>query len=202
MTILVFLSYLTPPFKNLKAEINKLNTPKSPYAFLLTKCLGQEEELIHKEKEKGPIYQLNQLMLNVFLNLPQVKLKDKFYKPICTQVKIGVSIEILEIIFKNFENAFAFAGPNDSIPIHSRDKEDFIRRLPELFNHYLTVIKVQSPTHDCLEQNIPELKKFYTDLQYLEESLNFKTLAQRDNQLIKIIEQLKNKDKFFESCKK
>lgn len=174
---------------------------KNPYAFLITKCLGKEEELIHKEKVKGPIYHLNQRLLNVFLNLPRVKLKEKFYKEICTNIKIGTSLNFLELIFRNYENAFVYAALGDTTPINSRDREDFISRLPELFNDYLTVIKAESPTFDCLERKVPELKKFYEDLQYLEETINFKKLAQRDNQLVKIIDKLKNKDQYFEECK-
>lgn len=173
----------------------------SSNTFQITKCLGQEEELIHKNKVRGEVYHINQTLLSIFLNLPAIKLKSHHHKTICNQIVVGTSLLLLETIFRHYEKAFTYSNSKSENTVDQKDIADLIQKLPELFNQYLTILKTQSPTHDCLEQHVPELKSFYKDVQYLEENMNFKKLAERDNQLIKILDRLKEKDKFFELCR-
>lgn len=170
-------------------------------AFQITRCLGEEEALIYLAKDKGPAYQINQLLLSVFLNLPNINLKKSAYATLCKPVAIGTSLVLLELIFRNYNQLFIYAKGPAETPVKLSDITELINMLPELFNQYLLEIKTTSPTYDCLEKNIKELPEFYMQVRYLEEDSNFKVIADKDKQLLKILNQLKNKDKFFEMCK-
>lgn len=171
-------------------------------AFQITQCLGAEEKLIHEAKNKGAAYQINQLLLSIFINLPNINLKKNYYQQLCQNVEIGTSLVFLDLIFRNYNLLFTYAKSENEKFVKLEDIAELINKLPELFNQYLLEIKTNSPTHDCLENHIKELADFYIQIRYLEEDSNFKVIADKNKQLIKILDQLKNKDLFFEECSK
>jgi hypothetical protein len=175
--------------------------PKNDKAFQITRCLGAEEALIHKAKDHGPVYQVNQILLSIFLNLSQINLKKKYYQELCAQPEVGTSLRFLELIFRNYNQLFTTTNAKDEKSAKLEDIAELINKLPELFNQYLLELKIKSPVHNCLEKNIKELSNFYIQVQYLEEDTNFKVIADKDKQLIKILDQLKQKEEIFERCK-
>lgn len=177
-------------------------TTATSKAFQITRCLGSEEALIHKAKDKGPAYQINQILLSIFLNLPKINLKKNYYKELCENVSIGISLKFLDLIFRNYNLLFTYSHTSNESLVKLEDLAELINQLPELFNQYLLEIKTKSPTHDCLENHIKELSEFYIQIKYLEENSNFKAIADKDKILVRILNQLKNKDSFFEECKK
>lgn len=183
-------------FKDCYANNN--NTTK---AFQITQCLGAEEALIHKAKEKGPSYQVNQILLSIFLNLSNINLKDQYFKKLCKDIKIGTSVEFLELIFRNYNELFTFTHSSKQQSVPLSEISELTNKLPELFNQYLLELKTKSPVHDCLERHVKGLSEFYVQVQYLEQETNFKFIADKDKQLLNILNQLKNQDQFFEQCK-
>lgn len=182
--------------------INQAFAANTGKAFQITKCLGSEEALIHQAKEKGPTYQVNQILLSIFLNLSSINLKEKYYKDLCSKPEIGTSLRFLELIFRNYNHLFTSTNSNGQKSVSLEDISELLNKLPELFNQYLLELKIKSPVHDCLEKNIKELSNFYIQVQYLEEDTNFKVIADKEQQLLKILDQLKNKEQIFEKCKK
>ena len=180
-----------------------INLPMAKAAeqdFLLTKCLGIEEKLIHENKERGPSYQINQMLISIFITMPAINIHADYYKKLCNPPHIGTSIELLELIFRYYENLFSWSNTKNTQQLTSDNLEELFRKLPELFNQYLLEIKNKSPTADCLENSIVELKNFQTEVQYLGQDILFRTIAQKKQQLVKILDALKDKDKIFAKC--
>ena len=186
----------------LLTTFNAFGAPKNLKSFQITRCLGSEEALIHQAKDRGPVYQVNQILLSIFLNNSNINLKKKYYQELCQQPELGTSLRFLELIFRNYNHLFTSIYSTVEKSVSIDDIAELINKLPELFNQYLLELKIKSPVHDCLEKHVKGLSNFYIQVQYLEEDTNFKVIADKDQQLLKILDQLKNKESFFEECKK
>jgi hypothetical protein len=157
-------------------------------SYQITKCLGQEEQQLHEKKDQGLVYKLNQSLISVFINMPKVKLKNKYYQELCAHAGKGVTMELLTQIFKNGEDLFE----KDS------DLKELKEQLPTLFNQYFLQLQNEAPTPDCLEKNIKGLKEFLDQLKYTEGFLSLK----KNPTLISIVEKMENIQPIYELCKK
>jgi len=186
---------------------NSETTPTNPLSFRITQCLGKEEERLHLPTSNKDFLSLNQQVISLFLNLPNITLKDEHFKMLCSnpiESNInGVTEKILEILFLHFENSFKWVTKEKMHkPVLESDINELLSKLPDLFNNYYLVVQKNAPTVDCLEKHIPDLSSFLIEIKYLSQEIPFQLIAQRQNHLKIILEAFKKRDQIYLECKK
>lgn len=170
------------------------------YSGDILKCLGEEEKKYHVSKKSGPRYDLNQKLIAEVIQIPQVKVKDHFFKQIC-QTKFNIpSLKLLELSLIEGKNIFippqtsnvAQASVNESMI------DGYIETSKEIFLEFIASIQVLSPTPNCLKEEIPQLDKFFVEVKHLQDEMDLKDLLKKKD--IKIFKELKNYPQAFEKC--
>ncbi len=77
--------------------------------------------------------------------------------------------------------------------------DDYVKSSKDILLTFISQIQTLSPTPDCLNKEIPELKNFHIEIKYLQEDVDIKTLFK--NKDLKIFSQLKNYPLAFEKCR-
>ncbi len=166
----------------------------------LLKCLGQEEKQFHLKKETGPLYDLNQRLISEMLQIPKAELDTEAFNEICSKESFSPAWKLLEqSIVKGseiFEVPASVTGSQKEMAKGMID--DYIEATKEIFLNFMTQIQAQAPSASCLKEEIPELDAFFSDIKYLQEDVDMKSIfAKRD---IKIFRKLKDYPKAFKRC--
>ncbi len=166
----------------------------------LLKCLGQEEKEFHLKKDTGPLYDLNQRLIAEMIQIPQADISGDALKQICSKSGLSVSWKLLESSIQKGKGLFTIAAgtPGMQAQMTNGMIEDYIEATKEILLNFISAIQTLSPTPTCLKEEIPELDKFFTDIKYLQEDVDIKTIFQgRD---LKIFEKLKGYKAAFKKC--
>jgi hypothetical protein len=167
----------------------------------ILKCLGDEEKRFHLRKERGPLYDLNQRMIAEIIQIPGVTLDQESYREVCNSKKFSESWKLLELSIKKGKTIFIL--PSNLSEIQKNITEEMIADYSELTREilltFISQIQALSPTPTCLSEEIPELNAFFTEIKYLQEDVDMKTIFSGKDQ--KIFDQLKNYPSAFEKCR-
>lgn len=166
----------------------------------LLKCLGAEEKEFHLKKDTGPMYDLNQRLIAEMIQIPNADVKGDDLKYICSKSGLSPSWKLLELSIQNGASLFSIdpKTPGMQVQITKGMIDDYTEATKEILLNFISAIQSQSPTPDCLKEEIPELDKFFTDIKYLQEDVDIKTIF-KDRDL-KIFEKLKDHKKAFQKC--
>ncbi len=183
--------------------------PPNMFASSLLNCLGEEEELLFKQKTLGADYKLNQWFIIYFAAASKIQLKEKFYNEICEKQnkqnsELSISTKLLRAIIVNGPLIFTINGDESAtikllFPI---DKEELNSAMARLFFQYITAVQAEAATHNCLEKYIPEITYFADRLKFLESDLDSKTLLGKEElpRIEKIFSALKNINDIYKKC--
>lgn len=167
----------------------------------ILKCLGEEEKRFHLKKETGPVYDLNQRLIAEIIQIPRVEVTPEDLRTICSTGQFSESWKLLELSIKEGKNLFVIPkdvqGMQRSITEGMID--DYVDATRETLLTFIAQIQAASPTPNCLKEEIPQLENFFTEIKYLQEDVDLKTLFKGKDQ--KIFEKLKGYPQAFEKCR-
>lgn len=167
----------------------------------ILKCLGDEEKRFHLKKESGPVYDLNQRLISELVQIPRIKLHREDYLTVCAGNDFSESWKLLELSIKKGKEIFEF--PSDLRGMQKSMTEgmidDYIEASKEILLTFISQIQAQSPTPDCLKEEIPVLDKFFYEFKYLQEDVDIRQIFKGYDE--RIIEKLKNYPLAFEKCR-
>lgn len=167
----------------------------------ILKCLGEEEKRFHLKKETGPVYDLNQRLIAEMVQIPQVEITQEDYLAACTGSSFSESWKLLELSIVKGKDLFVVSptltGTQRSIAISMID--DYVEATREILLNFITQIQAAAPSATCLKEEIPMLDSFFTEIKYLQEDVDMKTLFKGKDK--KIFDKLKNYPLAFEKCR-
>ena len=70
-------------------------------------CLAQEELNLHKSKNTGPVYNLNQTLVNQIATIPNLKLSRENLDLVCSNKLYGPSLSLLRLIILEGKKIFS-----------------------------------------------------------------------------------------------
>ena len=163
-------------------------------------CLGKEEKNFHHSKKQGPIYELNQKLISEIIQIPSVQLEPKDLFQVCEK-SVSPSVKLLSLTLSRGEELFKIS--DDALEsqklIAQGMIKDFVEISREIFLNFVSSIQTISPTPNCIEEEIPELKKLFADLKYLQDEVEVKKLFGGIE--ISIFEKLQDYQKLFQKCR-
>jgi len=166
-------------------------------------CFGKEELFIHKAKNDGPIYFLNQLFINELSSFNDVEVKQKYLDAICNQREFAPSLALLHHMLlygKDLYQIRILSGEEGLWAYKNSQLEDMVNRGPHIFFLYLAHLQKLLPTHDCLSQEIPEITYFMERYYYLESDFPTDKLMKDKSRVEAMFEKLKNLDRIIKKC--
>ncbi len=167
----------------------------------LLKCLGEEEKRFHQKKETGPLYDLNQQLIAEMVQIPFIEIDQASFLEICTGSGHSSSMKLLEASLRKGSALFVVpatvTGTQREMTVGMVD--DYVKASKDILLQFISQIQALSPTPECLNNEIPELKAFYTEIKYLQEDVDQKTIFKNKDQ--KIFSQLKDYPIAFEKCR-
>lgn len=166
-------------------------------------CLGSEELKIHKAKNDGPIYFLNQLFINELSSFNDVEVKASEIDRICNQKAFAPSISLLKEMLIDGKKIFIISlkrGEEGLWAYKNSQVEDLLNRVPHIFFQYLAHLQTLLPTHDCLNAEIPEINYFLERYHYLEADFSTEKLIKDKDRIESIFEKLKSLDATIKKC--
>lgn len=160
----------------------------------LLKCLGEEEKRFHLAKETGPIFDLNQRLINEMLQIPKVELNHETYQYICG-TKGYESLRLLSSSITKGKNIFVI--PNDVTGMQKSMTQgmidDYTEVTKEILLSLIAQIQTLSPTPHCLEEEVPGLSQFFSDIKHLQEDVDIQEIFKKHEQkILKSIEKYPN----------
>ena len=163
-------------------------------------CLGQEELILHKKKETGPVYKLNQYLIGELAAANHITIKDRFVDAICNSKDFSPSVNLLRYILIEGKNLYHFEGDVFQRAMEVSTIESFVDGIPEVFFTYLSSLQALTSHPDCLSRHIRNLDYFQTRYRYLGEELSI-SIFEKDKDKIRVIfEDLKKLDSIFKKC--
>ncbi|MGE3608566.1 MAG: hypothetical protein AB7I27_03170 [Bacteriovoracaceae bacterium] len=166
----------------------------------LLKCLGAEEKRLHLKKDTGPLYVLNQRLIEEIVQIPEADISEENFKQICMKPYASESWKLLEASIQQGKSLFIIPEGVGKMqkPMIEGMIDDYIEATKEILLNFISQIQSASPSATCLKEEIPELDSFFTDIKYLQEDVDLKKLFEgRD---LKIFEKLKDYPSAFKRC--
>lgn len=182
-----------------------LCTTASLFANEVIKCLGKEELRLHKQKNTGPQYKLNQLFINEFASNSDLIIKGSFQKQICEMKNHAPSVTILKLLLIQGKNIFDLSsefGRSGIIGYKIERINNLLSRIAHIFFNYIGNLQALAPTHDCLRKYIPEIRHFEDRFKYLEEEYSAKELLSETKKFERIFNKLKSLKSIYQLCER
>jgi hypothetical protein len=165
-------------------------------------CLAQEELALHKSKNHGPVYNLNQTLVNQIAMIPKLIVSQENINRICHNKKYGPSLSLLRLILINDGNIFTIKKDSAGHGLAVGQLGSFIESAPHIMFDYLNEIQALMPYAQCLKDEIPEVQYFYDRYKYLEEDLSGNQLIQNKDKLNAIFKKLNQLEEVIDNCRK
>ncbi len=163
-------------------------------------CLAKEEETIHKKKVTGPVYALNQSIINKLSGLGMMTFKKDFVKEVCQSQTFTPSLQFLKSILSKDHDDVLDKLPyyvNVSLEGEYDSLMEFSRRA--LFK-YLSDLQSNFKEHNCLEKEMPLIKEMQTNQKYLESENDDSFWTEKRTK--EIFNKLKNIDYILKKCQR
>lgn len=168
----------------------------------LMSCLGAEEKLLHKHKDTGPVYDLNQRLIGELIQINQIEASKRLRKKLCGPGS-SPSIDLLEEMVLNPKGWYQLPGNSKGLEANIAQELvlDFNTLVPEIFLNYLAQLQGLAPSPECLNRYVPGLKELNEQVKWLQEEEDLTVLTAQKSRMSKIFKSIKNIDKVFEKCK-
>jgi hypothetical protein len=167
-------------------------------------CLGREELAMHKTKQIGPNYRLNQLFVNELAGLGDMTIKPNYLEKICNKPQISPSVDLLRNLLIYGRNIFDQKFRHiESVHIKAYKRaltKELENRAPHIFFDYLSSLQSTASTPHCIKKYIPEISFFLERYRYLEEDLPSSQLMEDKGRIRRIFKKLKRINKIFKKC--
>lgn len=172
---------------------------------LLLQCLAKEESRLHKGKNQGVLYRLNQEFINELASSNDIALKKNFIDEICQSKTHSPSVSLLRLLLLKESDLYdlSLSEVDPSMrPFKMGYINEFQKQIPRLFIGYLSGLQAEMATPDCLIKAIPELAVFNERLKYLEEELSTHDVISDKKRIEKIFSKLEKRNEIEKACQK
>lgn len=167
-------------------------------------CLGQEELSLHQGHQFGPVYTLNQTLVNQLAAIGDTTLKTKYLKEICESKSLPSSVRLIEVLMLKGFHAFDTSQREDETEHFHKMRignyETLLSELPHIFYSYLASLQSLTPYPFCLKEKIPELNYFTQRLRHLEDEISPKDLIDDKPKLQKVFQGLRRYRTILTEC--
>ncbi|MDD0853511.1 hypothetical protein HBN50_10395 [Halobacteriovorax sp. GB3] len=170
----------------------------------ILKCLAKEELIIHKKKSTGPLYRLNQTLINGVSSLGSMPLKKDFYQRICGEnITNSPSLNFLQIGLIYGKRMYPTLSEEASSQerFQYSEMQRVMDGLTKTFFNYVSQVQALSPSAKCLKEEIPELDELYLRFRYLSSEISPDWAYKERKSLTRIFNSLNNLENIFKSCK-
>jgi len=166
--------------------------------------MGKEEEGIHKRKNAGAVYKLNQTLISEIIADDSIKIKSEYIEEICHNPNnLHPSVYLLQLLLTKKEDIFIFSKKIDAKNILSKiSVENITNNAKGIFLEYLGFLQSSAPTSDCLTKNIPYLSEIIINYRYLEEDVPSDYVMIDPNKVNSIFQKFSNIESIFQKCLK
>ncbi len=168
--------------------------------YNLIHCLGREEINLHKSQTEGPIYRLNQTLINSLASIGSLYIPKSSYMKICAQRNKSPSVELIKALLVDGKSVLG--SLRNLSPIKKITLDSLVEGIPDLFYSYVNGVKAQGPTFDCLTNQIPELEILSTQVKYLEADLPLEKLYSDKKMINTIFNKLAKAPVYYRNCEK
>lgn len=166
----------------------------------LLKCLALEEEKYHKIKVHNSRSKLNIELLNEIAQTSELEIKAEYLAKICAKNEANPAERLLEFHLVHGLDLFELGGSSNERNLKVATISEYQRQLPQVLMRHLANLQSELPTANCLEKNIPEIKKISDKIKYLEEDLAIDTLKPHRKEITVIFQKLKNFAEIKRNC--
>lgn len=168
----------------------------------LLKCLGQEEARLHQLKSQGPVYFLNQEIIEMLIQFKDIQLHPQYIKTLCSPEKGSVSLRILEFFLSDKKDLFIVKKKSSSTQkdATSNTLSELQKAFYHIFLSYISHIQAIAPSADCLKKEIRLLDQLFLEVNYLEGEVEQQSIYK--NKAYKIFTQLKDYENLFQRCRR
>lgn len=165
-------------------------------------CLGKEESYYAKNKDTGPKYHLNQIMINEISAVGNPDFAGNNYKKFCSHPDQMPALKLLKALTLGEKKLFAFKDEEGGLGVQYAiaTYDEFRLKSIKILIDYIAKIQLQSKSATCLTDNIDGLKEFYARFRYLEGEVSMETLKGSKNDLLKIYQSLENIEEIYKKC--
>lgn len=170
---------------------------------LLLQCLAKEEERLHKTKDTGTLYKLNQSFLNELASNNDISIKKNYVDEICNNKSMSPSVGFLHLLLIKEADIYDLSlSETDSSmkPFKMGYINEFQKSVPHLLVAYLTNLQSEINDPHCLTKNIPEINYLTEKLKYLEDEISIHQILSDKKKIEKIFDRLKNFEKIKKEC--
>lgn len=170
---------------------------------LLLQCLAKEETDLHKDKDQGVLYRLNQNFLNELATSNDIALKKNYVDEICKSKKHSPSVSLLRLLLLKESDIYDLSLSEVDVtmrPFKMGYINEFQKSVPHLLVQYISGLQSEMATPDCLEKAVPELKTFFERLKYLEEEMKTSEVISDKKRIEKIFKKLENIKSIKKEC--
>lgn len=164
----------------------------------ILRCLGLEEARFHKNKETGPLFNLNQKLISELVQIPGLRINQVDYRRICGQG--NESLNLLEQILIQGKSLFINTQEGMRRSITQGMIDDFVIGSKEIFLNFVSQIQMISPSADCLNKHIPALPKLLEEIKYLEDEVDIQKIFGKKD--LAIFRRLQDYPVYFKACEK
>ena len=167
----------------------------------LIKCLGKEELRIHLRKVKGPVYLLNQTLINLVAEANDIQLNKNEYAKICQNKKYPPSVALLKAILLRGSAVFKLNKTDFKKYIQQKSVVEKINeKKSQIFFKYLSNIQSEVKDPHCLEREIPELKYFFLKFKYLEVEVSASKILEDKEKIKRIFKKIRRLRIILKKC--
>ena len=175
---------------------------------LILQCLAKEEARLHKEKDQGALYRLNQEFLNELASSNDITLKQNFVEEICNNkpgktLSHSPSVGLLRILILKKSDIYDLSLSEVEASMRSFKMayiNEFQKQVPGIFIQFISSLQAEMPTPNCLSKAIPELTYFSERLKYLEEELPVQEIMKDQVKIESIFKKLEGLSKIRANC--
>jgi len=183
---------------------SRVDSAQAKMVAPLLRCLGQEELRLHRRHSKGPVYILNQTLINHISGANQAKLKHGVFEEVCQHPYFPPSVAMLKILLIRGLDIFILKITKDNTLEMARmmatlhELED---NVPQIFFRYLTHLQGLASDPHCLEKAIPDLSHILIRFRYLEGDYSSKFLLRDKKRISRIFKKLRQLKKILKKCR-
>ena len=166
-------------------------------------CLAKEEEVIHQGKSTGPIYKLNQTLVNKLIIASDLHVKDFYVDKICESKIYSPSLKLLHFLLTEGISIFnkgTSNDPQDPFVFQLQVGKELAQEAPDIFFRFLSGLQSVTPLPKCLETEIPELQEFYDRAKYLRGDVSEDQVFKEENLINRLFAKLANFNHYFKRC--
>jgi hypothetical protein len=183
------------------ASLNSHAQQRKTYKNILH-CLGMEELAIHRMKDQGPIYKLNQAFISEIASGNLLKINPTVVQDICSIKDFSPSVKLLRVLLLKGKSVYIFNEEDEKIKRLQMVATDSLQsKVHTLFFQYLISLQNLAKGPDCLYKEIPEFDYFTKRFRYLQEEIPPEKLMADKQKIRSIFEKLKGFSKVITKCK-